>query len=582
MFLDAVAFNSSVANWNFSGAISTADMFSGATSFNQPVSNWNIPIGTDTTEMFFYASSFNQDISNWDISLFSPNILNSSGYDTNNYDILLMKFLQSGVQNGNFVGQGLHYCDYAVHDALTNTFGWTIYGDSLSDDCVVNGITGTVLYDENADGCDPGDVPVSNFLVNAGTEYLDYTSSTGIDGSYQLTLFQNTYALSVLNIPSYYTVTPADSAYTFTTLGSAQALNFCVTANETVQDLNVTLLPLGVARPGFDTHYQLVAQNMGTQTIGSATVSLTFDASLQTFVSASPAATSTTTNQLNFSVSDIQALHSKIIDVTISTLPPPAVVGGELVNFTAAISPDTTDYSPGDNTFALTQETVNSYDPNDKTVLQGDQISLSQADGYLDYIVRFQNTGSASAQTVRVVDNIDPKLDWTTLMPVSGSHDYKVKITNGNKVEFIFTDINLSPEAEDEAESTGFIAYKIKPVQGIQVGDVITGDAQIYFDFNDPIVTNSVSTEIIGNMGVAENLAGKVSVYPNPTTGMLHLQPQAGSDLEEVKVFDLQGSQLLLFKTQLENINVESLSAGIYFITVKTSQGSGKYKLIKI
>src|SRR5690606_17379263 len=98
-------------------------------------------------------------------------------------------------------------------------------------------------------------------------------------------------------------------------------------------------------------------------------------------------------------------------------------------------------------------------------------------------IVRFQNTGTASAINVRILDTLHPKLDWNTLVPITASHDYYVHTFNGNQVEFIFEDINLPHEAENEPESHGFIAYKIKPKIDVQVGDIISGDARIYFDF---------------------------------------------------------------------------------------------------
>src|SRR5690606_18807090 len=138
---------------------------------------------------------------------------------------------------------------------------------------------------------------------------------------------------------------------------------------------------------------------------------------------------------------------------------------------------------------------------------------------YLDYLIRFQNTGTASAINVRILDTLHPKLDWSTLVPISASHDYYVHITNGNQVEFIFDDINLPHEGSNEPESHGFVAYKIKPKSDVQVGDIISGDAAIYFDFNPPIITNMVLTEIVEFLGLTDNTApvNQVIIYPNPT-----------------------------------------------------------------
>ena len=52
------------------------------------------------------------------------------------------------------------------------------------------------------------------------------------------------------------------------------------------------------------------------------------------------------------------------------------------------------DEIPIDNIFNLTQTVVNSYDPNDKTCLQGKTVSSEVIGEYVHYLIRFENTGS--------------------------------------------------------------------------------------------------------------------------------------------------------------------------------------------
>lgn len=94
--------------------------------------------------------------------------------------------------------------------------------------------------------------------------------------------------------------------------------------------------------------------------------------------------------------------------------------------------------------------------------------------------------GTANATKIRVKDTLDAKLDWSTFTPVSANHDYRIEITSGNHVEFIFEDITLPYESADEPGSHGFVAYKIKPKNNVEVGDVISNLAAIYFDYNLP------------------------------------------------------------------------------------------------
>jgi surface protein len=510
MFNSTNSFNQPLNDWDISNVTNMSGMFQFAIHFNQPLSDWNVSNVTRMDDILSGATSFNQDISEWDFSNISAyygesygppsypmNFVSYSGLDTYNYDALLLKFAQLGIEDQFFFGNGLEYCDTGVRNFLMNNLGWNIQNDGLAESCIGNSVVGNIRYNANANDCDITDNITSSLLINAQSDTGSYTGSSNSNGTYTLKVFENTYDVSLLNVPDYFTVTPITSEITFEGYGNTHTLNFCLTANETVNDLNVTLLPLEEARPGFETDYQLVVQNMGTQSVTNATVNLNFDNSLQTFFSASPAPTASTANQLTFNIANLQPFQTAKINLTMQLFEPPVVNGNEVSNFTATITPDANDFTPNDNTFELAQTIVNSYDPNDKRVLQGEEIFLSEANGYLNYIIRFQNTGTASAIKVRVKDVLNENLDWSTFQMVSASHNYKVQIKDGNQVEFIFDNINLPHEAGNEPGSHGFIAYKIKPAADVQVGDIINGNASIYFDYNLPIITNEATTTII-------------------------------------------------------------------------------------
>src|SRR5690606_34315995 len=167
--------------------------------------------------------------------------------------------------------------------------------------------------------------------------------------------------------------------------------------------------------------------------------------------------------------------------------------------------------------------------------------------------------------------------------PISASHDYYVHITNGNQVEFIFDDINLPHEGSNEPESHGFVAYKIKPKSDVQVGDIISGDAAIYFDFNPPIITNMVLTEIVEFLGLTDNTApvNQVIIYPNPTNKTLNLYLAEGIQLEEVILYNLQGQKIQNLQGKEKIIDVEHLPSGTYLLKIITNQGTINRQLIK-
>ena len=497
MFQSASAFNQSLTGWDVSSSTNMTNMFYNASSLNSPIVGWSV--SGNIASMFYDATSFNQDISSWNFnsSVFLNSLLTNSGINTENYDALLMRFAQLGLGNKQFNAFGLHYCNSGVRQYLINQKGWTFQGDSLGLDCVGNTISGNVRFDSNANGCDANDESVSAFLINANSNLSNYSASVASDGTFTMKVNEGGYTVNLLNLPEYYSIAPLMAEVEFEGFGNDEDINFCLTANEDVNDLNVVLLPLEEARPGFETDYQLVVQNVGTQTVTNATVNLTFDGALQTFVSANQASSATTANQLTFTIDNLLPFQSKKINLIMQLFEPPVVNGDEISHFTATVTPDTDDFTPQDNTFELSQTIVNSYDPNDKRVLQGDEIFLSEKDNYLDYIIRFQNTGTASAITVKIKDILHENLDWSTFQMISASHNYRVEIKEGNKVEFTFNNINLPHEAADEAGSNGYIAYKIKPIANVQTGDVMTGNAAIYFDYNLPIITNEATTIVV-------------------------------------------------------------------------------------
>ena len=613
MFTGAAMFNQPIESWNVSHVVDMSSMFNSALAFNQPLNNWNVSAVTTMESMFsplfnqplnnwnvsnvlnmrgMFGSSFNQDISSWN---FNPGVsfaapifpgpmyfVGRTSMDTNNYDLLLGRFAELRLENKVLRSNDLHYCDYGVRQYLISQLGWVISGDSLDESCTGNTILGNIRFDENANGCDNADINAANIMVGANNGQFSYRCFSDAQAQYNLELPEGSYTLNLVNVPSYYTVTPAISSFNFTGTGATQPLDFCLIANQSVQDLRVTILPLTQARPGFEAQYRLVVQNVGTTTVTNATANFGYDTLKQVYVTASqvPVAIQPNPALLQFNIASIDPFETKTIDITLRTAMPP-FVGTPVLELGANVATATEDITPDDNRFGFNQEVVNSFDPNDKQVLQGEIITISQINNYLDYIVRFQNTGTASAITVRIEDVLDEKLDWNTLIPVTASHSYSTRVTDGNHVEFIFDNINLPHEAADEPGSHGFIAFKIKPKHDIALGDVIAGSAGIYFDYNEPIITNTVTTLLQEAVAVTDKVSQGVTFYPNPVTDVLHIMPMAGISIESVTIFNLQGRKLLLFTRDVNTIDLKDLSAGIYSVQVKTNSGITNHQVIK-
>jgi hypothetical protein len=70
---------------------------------------------------------------------------------------------------------------------------------------------------------------------------------------------------------------------------------------------------------------------------------------------------------------------------------------------------------------------------------------------------------------------------------LNSSHATEVRV-NSNTIEFIFESIFL------EALRKGYLVFKMKSQEVLQVGDSVTQNAEIFFDFNFPVITNTAST----------------------------------------------------------------------------------------
>ena len=148
------------------------------------------------------------------------------------------------------------------------------------------------------------------------------------------------------------------------------------------------------------------------------------------------------------------------------------------------------------------QEIVGSFDPNDKMALPkgiNDEHYINP-NTMLEYKIRFQNTGNDTAFRVVVVDTIDVEmLNMYSFTAGASSHPYEVKIDDNKILTFTFNNILLPDSTTNEIESHGFVQFSIRQKDGNDDGEEIKNKAAIYFDYNEPIITNE-TFHTIGNL----------------------------------------------------------------------------------
>ncbi|MBU0487812.1 MAG: hypothetical protein KKD31_07650, partial [Bacteroidetes bacterium] len=140
-------------------------------------------------------------------------------------------------------------------------------------------------------------------------------------------------------------------------------------------------------------------------------------------------------------------------------------------------------------------EIRDSYDPNDKSVSPTGitDNNYIMPGTVLDYLIRFQNTGSDTAYTVVVIDTLSNNLDVATIQWGVSSHPYHIDVSGYQQavLKFTFGNINLPDSTTDELNSHGFVKFKIAPIDTLPLGTQINNAADIYFDYNSPIRTNT-------------------------------------------------------------------------------------------
>ncbi|WP_033960300.1 DUF7619 domain-containing protein [Psychroserpens jangbogonensis] len=449
-------------------------------------------------------------------------------------------------------------------------------------------IEGNARLDLDTDGCDSNDAifPNLNFAITNGSETGNFISDTSGDYYIPVGNVSHTITPTLENL-NYFSVSPTSLDVSFPTDVSPFLQDFCITPIGTFNDLEITIIPLELARPGFDTNYKVIYKNKGTTAL-SGSIDFGFQDEVIEFVTSTPPNESGLPDLLSYSFIDLAPFESREINLTMNLNSPmetPPLNDGDELTFITSINSSETDETPDDNTFELHQTVVNSFDPNDKTCLEGDFITPEMVGDYVHYMIRFENTGTADAINIVVKDDIDiSKYDLATLVPLHSSHDYVARIKDDASnyyVEFIFENINLP---FDGANNDGYIVFKIKTLDTLALNDTFENDAEIYFDFNFPIITNNEQTTIATLSTEDFELANNsILLYPNPTIDKLTLESKQA--IKHISIYDISGRLIneiavIGLKTEL-TISIEALSAGNYFLKIKTETGEVVKQIIK-
>lgn len=408
-------------------------------------------------------------------------------------------------------------------------------------------IKGNVFTDNNTNSIkDAGEYGRRNVKVYI-TNNNAYTF-TDNNGNYALSADSIGLYAVMVDAPDYFNPQPAATSFIFSRYDTIVTANFALQAASVYDSLNISIAPItNIARPGGTLVYRISYENAGNRSLSPA-VSFSYDNSKLTYDSSSNAAVINGGTALTLAAGSMAAGKNDFFTAYFKVKT--TVVMGDAINSVAVISSGIVVGRDSNSIIARA-----SYDPNDKQATA--QLTPAQVSSgkYVDYTIRFQNTGTDSALNVVISDTINSQLLLSSFELINTSHTCTVSAKD-NVLFFEFKNIRLPDSNVNELKSHGFVQFRIKPQPGIALNTVITNSGNIYFDYNYPVTTNTAYTAIKnpgqvyvftgdGNWNAAANWKNNIVPPASvPQNEIVIVDPSAGSCILNTPVTFLQGSAL--------------------------------------
>lgn len=554
----------------------------------------------------------------FDQALFSGNAFNSQLWVTNGNPLFTDAIIQGSYGDIEDVKEIIRGGSRIYVVGKDKTFGNELLYIELEKDTWA---TGTAFHDENENGLrDTTEAGIPDLPIRI-EQIPNYTTYTGEDGQFQVftgrgqattVLPDDDQCWERITTPESYDVQALDTLITGLDFGFrklAGPVDF------------MAEIQSGPTRCGFTVPFWLNGINQGCEGLSAGQLSVDLG-DLLTLVEYDTAATDVSGTTLSWSF-DTLAVGQQLQQSVMLEMPDENFVGDTIILNAILFLEEAEGLTPVD-TFEYRSVLTCAIDPNDKLVrparAEPSNSNYTQFEETLHYTVRFQNTGTDTAFTVRIVDQLSEDLDWNTLNVLSASHHpFRTNLSENGRLEFIFENILLPDSTTNEPESHGYVSFQINANEGLEDFTAIENTAHIYFDFNEAIVTNTVQNtmveyldfdqdgfpfwedcmdddpdinpdaeEIPGNdidencdgslgpVGTTEAAQLPLTLQPNPTYDQITVI-WPGMDTYEIQLTDMLG-QSLVTPQQVSGaqttLSLSSLPAGVYLIRVVGANGA--------
>jgi len=458
-----------------------------------------------------------------------------------------------------------------IQDTITadGTNCGSIFGNTFIDitnDCINNVGDNSAMY--------------SSVIINPGNRlaYSNYNGDYVVNN-----LPFGTYSITLNSVNGTFIPTCATTITTVLNSGNQNSINNNLSVgfnSQTLPDLQVSAWNMGIV-PGFicRMNYQLRnLNNVSANGLFKATLPSAF---IPNIVTTLPTTYTLSGDTVIWSFNNISYTGGSTNFYIDFTVPLSTPLGSIFASCIFA-QPNITDFNPANNTYCYSRTVSGSFDPNDKTVspagvgANGD-IAATVTD--LTYLIRFQNTGNGPAVNIVVKDTLSQNVDVNTFEMLGSSHNYNIEILPGNILKWKFNNIMLPDSNSNEPSSHGYIQYRIKRNNINTPGTQIKNTAYIYFDFNEPVVTNTAinTIETISGMASQSSYDNGWNVYPNPSTGALYIvNSSVSKEASQMQVLNAIGQTVLeeTITSNYKNIDLSKLNNGVYFVKITSDKNS--------
>jgi hypothetical protein len=177
---------------------------------------------------------------------------------------------------------------------------------------------------------------------------------------------------------------------------------------------------------------------------------------------------------------------------------------------------------------------------------------------------------------VVITDTLPGTLNPASIQMGAGSHPFTWELKGPGILEFTFANILLPDSNVNEPLSHGFVGFRIQPHEQLMVGEQISNIANIYFDFNPPVITEPSVLVAEFWTGIRPlNGAMDMNIFPNPVDQVLSITMSNAASPYALEVLTLDGRLVAAHRPSGPsfNLNVGDLASGSYCIRVIEADG---------